>query len=78
MTTIVGQYILDACFNNLSRKMSVMSEIHLEIQNRLDNKEDPCYIAKVLNIPKTWVYGMCELMDLQISECENIEEFVSL
>lgn len=55
-----------------------MSEIHLEIQNRLVNNEDPSYIAKVLNIPKTWVYGMRELMDLQISECESIEEFVSL
>lgn len=38
-------------------KMSRMSDISIEIQERLEYGEDPKYIAKTMNIPIHWVYA---------------------
>jgi hypothetical protein len=41
--------------------MSKMSDIFIEIQDRLSKKEDPKNIAEELNIPISWVYGAYEV-----------------
>ncbi len=38
-----------------------MSDIFIEIQDRLSKKEDPKNIAEELNIPISWVYGAYEV-----------------
>lgn len=43
--------------------MSRMSDISLEIQDRLADGEDPRIIAKVMEIPIVWVYAEVESMD---------------
>ena len=43
--------------------MSRMSDISIEIQDRLANGEDPKIIAKVMEIPIVWVYAEVESMD---------------
>lgn len=46
--------------------MSRMSDISIEIQDRLADGEDPKIIAKVMEIPIVWVYS--ELESLEYSE----------
>jgi len=46
--------------------MSRMSDISLEIQNRLADGEDPRIIAKVMEVPIVWVYA--EVGSLEYSE----------
>lgn len=46
--------------------MSRMSDISIEIQDRLADGEDPKIIAKVMEIPIVWVYS--ELESLEFSE----------
>lgn len=41
--------------------MSKMSEMHIEIQERLEGGQTPEYIANHLEIPITWVYAVQEL-----------------
>lgn len=41
--------------------MSKMSDLHLEIQERLEGGQTPQYIADWLEIPITWVYAVQEL-----------------
>lgn len=46
--------------------MSRMSDISIEIQDRLADGEDPKIIAKVMEIPIVWVYA--EIESLEYSE----------
>lgn len=43
--------------------MSRMSDLSIEIQDRLANGEDPKIIAKVMEIPIVWVYSQFEVLD---------------
>ena len=43
--------------------MSRMSDISIEIQDRLADGEDPRIIAKVMEIPIAWVYAEVEALD---------------
>lgn len=47
--------------------MSKMSQIHLEIQDRLAQDQDPKIIAKVMEIPITWVF--------EVEEQEQMQEY---
>lgn len=60
------------------KKMSAMSEINLEIETRLASEENPKQIARILNVPLTWVYAVQELLDLQESGNDFFEEKISL
>lgn len=48
--------------------MSKMSQISMEIQDRLDTGDDPKQIAKDLEVPLTWVYATMELQYSQYNE----------
>lgn len=45
--------------------MSRMSEISLEIMEHLDNGVHPVKIAKLLDVPLTWIYDTLESMEEQ-------------
>lgn len=45
--------------------MSKMSDISIEIQERLVDGEEPKAIARAMNIPLTWVYATVELLESQ-------------
>jgi hypothetical protein len=51
--------------------MSKMAELDLDIQDMLVAGSDPFIIAKILEIPITWVYETSERMD----EESNTEVF---
>jgi len=44
--------------------MSKMSDISIEIQDRLIDGQEPRIIAKVMEIPIQWVYAEVESMEL--------------
>lgn len=43
--------------------MSKMSDISIEIQDRLADGEDPEIIARVMEIPIRWVYSEAETLE---------------
>ena len=45
--------------------MSKMADLSLEIQDMLERGSDPVTIAKILEIPITWVYETSEYMDVE-------------
>ena len=47
--------------------MSKMADLSLEIQDMLELGSDPVTIAKILEIPITWVYETSENMDVESS-----------
>ena len=47
--------------------MSKMADLSLEIQDMLERGSDPVTIAKILEIPITWVYETSEYMDVESS-----------
>ena len=47
--------------------MSKMADLSLEIQDMLERGSDPVTIAKILEIPITWVYETSEHMDVESS-----------
>lgn len=42
-----------------------MSQIHLEIQDRLAQEQDPREIARIMDIPVVWVYEVQEQEQMQ-------------
>lgn len=58
--------------------MSKMSNIHLEIRERLSFNETPEKIAKDLNIPVTWVYATQELEEEQNDPIDDGWRFVQI
>jgi hypothetical protein len=49
--------------------MSKMSQIHFEIQERLEQDEDPKKIASEMGVSLTWVYAVQEFSTMQENEC---------
>ena len=47
--------------------MSKMADLSLEIQDLLERGSDPVTLAKILEIPITWVYETSEYMDVESS-----------
>jgi hypothetical protein len=47
--------------------MSKMADLSLEIQDMLERGSDPVTIAKILEIPITWVYETSENMNVESS-----------
>lgn len=43
--------------------MSKMSDISIDIQDMLEEGVNPTKIAKILQVPLTWVYDTLEMMD---------------
>lgn len=43
--------------------MSKMADLDIEIREMLESDTNPVTIAKMLNIPLTWVYDTLESMD---------------
>jgi hypothetical protein len=57
--------------------MSKMAELDLDIQDMLVAGSDPYTIAKILEIPITWVYETSERMDDE-SNTEVYSPFVTI
>jgi hypothetical protein len=59
--------------------MSKMSEIALEIQERLNNGDNPKWIAKIMNIPLDWVLATEANMTMNappaLDEFDAVQEF---
>ena len=49
--------------------MSKMAELEIEILDMLGNDESPAYIARVLDIPVTWVYEVVSYNVEYDTEC---------
>ena len=52
--------------------MSKMSDISMDIQEYLEEGMHPTKIARILNIPLSWVYDTLESME---SESEDFDPF---
>lgn len=52
--------------------MSKMSEISIEIQNYLEQQVHPASIARILEIPLSWVYETLESME---AESEDFDPY---
>jgi hypothetical protein len=50
--------------------MSKMSDISIEIQDRLTDGQEPRIIAKVMEIPIQWVYAEVESMEFMEPEVD--------
>ena len=57
--------------------MSKMADLSLEIQDMLERGSDPVTIAKILEIPITWVYETSENMNVE-SSTEVFNPFLTI
>ena len=57
--------------------MSKMAELDIDIQDMLVSGSDPYTIAKILEIPITWVYETSERMDDE-SNTEVYSPFITI